>query len=131
MAHLTLGELASVRQRVQDHRNGYLNLSSVQRMPGYNENLLRSYGENIRPADFRAEVARLRAWEDAGLAFRPAARPWVELDRAYREDDIPAVRAWESTYNDATIRSYLNAVRRRDRDQRARLFGMNGISGVG
>lgn len=128
MAHLTLGELTSVIQQVQDHRNG-MRLAQLRAMPGYGEDLLSRYKDVLPPGLYRSEVHRLRASEDAVLRGQYRAEAWTDLSRAYRDDDLNTVSRWESAMAAANARQAMRAEQARARALRAR--GMAGLGGLG
>ena len=129
MAHLTLGELTGARTIYQDHRDGVRRVQQLRYRPGYGESMLRQYDGVVPPDVLDAEIRRIRAIQDRGLA--PAAHAWTQLARAYQDDDVEAIRRWEASLDRTGARRYLNAVQARQRSQNRRFFGINGMSGLG
>lgn len=121
MGWLTMGELNEGQALRSPLAEGWARVAELRRRPGYNEHVLREFRTVLPSEVYQAELKRLRSQLDAALRRRnPAAYAWEQLDRAYRDDDIPVIRAWERAHDRMGARRYLNLQRRRLLSQQAR-----------
>jgi hypothetical protein len=104
-------------------------LRQVRQRPGYGIPMLRQYQGTMHPGVLDVELLRLREQEDHRLSRDPITFSLTQLQRAYEDDDIPAIRRWENAVVTAGGRRYLEGVKARARSYRAR--GLQGVSGLG
>lgn len=127
MAHLTMGELNAHRPVIRDHRaTGNSRIAQLRSRPGYGEEMLERFRPVLPPGVYRDERNKLRDAQDRALRQNPRAFAWTQLVRAYRDDDIEAIRRWETSFEGAGARRSLRAGQARAESQRAR-----GLAGFG
>jgi len=126
---LTMGELAAGGILPDPFADGVAKIQLLRQVPGYGETMLRRYVDVIDPNALNAEILRLRQQQD--LSSNPSARAWTAVVRSYQGNDAEAVRSWEATVDNAGARRSLRWSNARDLDQRRRIFGMQGMRGLG
>lgn len=127
MSYLTLGAGPNGGVLKDQRAEALKRLARFRQLPGYGPAMLRKYKELLPGPVYRAELQRLRNLEDRALTGNPKAFAYVQLRRAYEDDDIPAIRKWQSAVENAGGRAYLRAVAARSASYRARGIGMDGV----
>jgi len=129
---LTMGELAAGGILPDPHADAVAKIMKLRQLPGYGETMLRRYWDVIPSSALTTEILRLRQAQDLAMLNNPAATAWTAVTRTYTDDDIAAIRLWQTSVANAGARRSLDRSNARDLDQRRRIFGMRGLgSGMG